>query len=132
MVNMGLIPAIAVALVRRHQGIGSAPRTALTLALACFTAMLFAALAIVVEISVGRTGAELAGLGAFTSQMLWSHMLAGVLEGAVTVAIVFALGGLVARRESPSLVPLTRKSARLVLALSLTVALAQRFWVGPG
>lgn len=122
-INMGLIPTIAVALVRSQPAGGGATRTALTLALACIAATLFAAIAIVVEISVGRTGAELAGLGAFTSQMLWSHLLAGVLEGAVTVALVGALGGLVARRESPSLVRLTRNSAGLVLALSLILAL---------
>jgi len=119
-VNMGLIPAAAVAFVRSQYAGGSVARTALTLGLTSFIATVAAAIAIIGEVSIGRSAAELEGLSAFTSQMLWSHMLAGVLEGAVTVALVGVLGGLASRESLPRL---TTRRAAVVFAASLAVAL---------
>jgi cobalt/nickel transport system permease protein len=120
-VNMALIPSGLVALVRQWHSEVSVTRTVAAIALTCFVATLAAALAIVGEISVGRSLAELDGFGAFASQMLWMHMLAGVLEGIVTVALVAAVSGLATESKAPA--RLSLGSTAMILAASLAIVL---------
>jgi cobalt/nickel transport system permease protein len=119
--NMGVLPALAVACVKRWTIEGGAVSRALMLGSTAAACTLAAALMIVLEVAVGRSAAQSEGLGAFASQMIWNHALAGLLEGTFTVAIVGVLVGFgrqegLARRFSPA-------RAASVLAASFAVAL---------
>jgi cobalt/nickel transport system permease protein len=119
--NMGLIPAALVALVRKWQPEASAGRASATIALTCFVATVAAALAIVAEVRVGRSLEQLDGFNAFASQMVWAHLLAGMLEGIVTVAVVAAIAGFASQAKSPA--RLSLGSTAIVLAISLLIVL---------
>jgi cobalt/nickel transport system permease protein len=93
-INMGLVPAFCVATTRRiSQGRGAVV-TGVALAAAALSATLAAAGLVVVEISIGRSAAQLEGWRSFAAEMLGAHALFGILEAMATVAIVGLLGGL--------------------------------------
>lgn len=119
-VNMGLLPSALVAVVRRWQSNASPSRTALAIALTCFVATLAGALAIVAEVAAGRSAAELEGFQAFAAQMIGTHLLAGMLEGIVTVALLAALGQLATEQLSPA--RFSYRGTAMIFAFSLLVA----------
>jgi cobalt/nickel transport system permease protein len=136
-INMGLVPAAAVALVRRglarRENVD--PKAARSpadlhlwaLAATAFACTVLAAGLIVLEVSIGRSAAKLEGLEYFAARMLAWHALAGVAEAASTVAIVAVLARLAARDTAGSQLSakleLSPKSAGLVVAASLAIAL---------
>ena len=95
-INMAIIPAVAVALVRRYAPAGGSPtRSGALLAATCFGTVMLAATLILGEVAVGRTAAQLQGFGAFASQLLSAHVAVGLLEVGITVAAVALLRSLV-------------------------------------
>ena len=120
-INMGLMPAAAVALVRRGKADCPAADSPWTLALTAFACTVLAAGLIVLEVSVGRSAAQLEGLQYFAARMLAWHALAGVAEAGLTVAIVAVLAKLAARRLR-SAWSFRQKRAGLVVAASLAIA----------
>ncbi|HEX4145442.1 MAG TPA: energy-coupling factor ABC transporter permease [Pirellulales bacterium] len=130
-INMGLMPAVAVALVRRElarrgEVDQTASRSLWSLAATAFACTVAAAGLIVLEVSIGRSLAQLEGLGYFATRMLAWHALAGVAEAVLTVAIVAGLARLAARDSGGGLaakLELSPGSAGLVVAASLAVAL---------
>lgn len=120
-INMGLMPAAAVALVRRGMSEQHAARAPWILAGTAFGCTLAAAALIVLEVSVGRSAAQLEGLQYFAARMLAWHALAGLAEAAVTVAIVAALAKMAARDSA--VLELSVKRAGLVVAASLAIAI---------
>jgi cobalt/nickel transport system permease protein len=131
-INMGLMPAAAVALVRRglarRENAGQHVAGSLwTLALTAFACTVAAAGLIVLEVSIGRSAAQLEGLQYFAVRMLAWHALAGVAEAALTVAIVAMLAKLAASDlsglECPTKLELSARSAGLVVVASLGIAL---------
>jgi cobalt/nickel transport system permease protein len=126
-INMGLMPAAAVALLRRGKADVQATDSPWTLALAAFGCTVAAAGLIVLEVSIGRSAAQLEGLPYFAARMLAWHALAGVAEATLTVAIVAGLANLAARESTgPRLsakLELSPRSAGLVMAASLAIAL---------
>jgi len=131
-INMGLMPAAAVALVRRGlpadaeatSAASSSPASwtaaPWTLALTAFGCTVAAAALIVLEVSLGRSAAQLEGLQYFAVRMLAWHALAGVVEAAATVAIVGLLARLAARDATG--LELSARGAGLVVAASLAIA----------
>jgi cobalt/nickel transport system permease protein len=134
--NMGLMPAAAVALVRRgivRRGMvrrGKSNRhTAASpwlLAATAFGCTVAAAGLIVLEVSIGRSAAQLEGLQYFAARMLAWHALAGVIEAAATVAIVAALAKWAVRdvtsADLSAKLELSPQRAGLVVAASLAIA----------
>ena len=98
-INMGLLPAAVVALAKGtvrgesdySQKTAADAREAWKLAASAFACTVGAVGLIVLEVSIGRGAEELEGLGAFASQMVLWHLLAGVLEAVASVAIVASL-----------------------------------------
>jgi hypothetical protein len=78
------------------------------------------------EVAVGRSGAQLDGIGAFASQMVWSHLAAGAIEGVATVAIV-ALLEATSRQRSGELLAgglrLSSTTCATLAAASVAIAL---------
>lgn len=91
--NMAIIPACVTALARRRcrgtrpLGQGSA------LAAASLLSVVAGAALVVLEVAAGRSASQLTGLGTFAGAMLKLHLLLGVFEVAVTVPVVWMLGG---------------------------------------
>jgi cobalt/nickel transport system permease protein len=84
--NMGLLPAGFVHIVRRREG-------RLTAGFAAAAAVVAAALAIVGEVALLRAPEQLQGLASFAWQMIGIHLWIALPEGLLTVAILSALGG---------------------------------------
>lgn len=110
-INMALIPAALVELLRRtgfqpvQDGLEARPTTTAFLAAsAALGSILLAAAAIVGEVALGRSTAELANLGDFATRMLATHALLGGAEAVLTVTILAALGVL----TSPGVLTLDR------------------------
>ena len=84
-VNMALLPAGAVYVLRwlDYQ------KSYATAVAAGFTVVL-AALLIPLETALFRSGSELAGWSDFAGRMLLSHLAAGAIEGALTLALLLA------------------------------------------
>jgi cobalt/nickel transport system permease protein len=100
-INMAIIPAAMVALVRRYAPAeGRAARSGAVLAATCFGAVMLAAMLILGEVAIGRSNAQLQGFGAFATQLLGAHLAVGLLEAGLTIGIVAALGGLSGRRAT--------------------------------
>ncbi|MCI0357395.1 MAG: energy-coupling factor ABC transporter permease [Planctomycetaceae bacterium] len=113
-VNMALVPAGCVALCRRWKATGHClarssttghcwasqqwhPTAYATCAAAAAVSVPLAALAIVGETALFRSGTDLIGWQAFAAQMILVHLWIGLLEGGVTLAAVAGiawLGGL--------------------------------------
>ncbi|MEX0936215.1 MAG: energy-coupling factor ABC transporter permease [Pirellulales bacterium] len=126
--NMALIPAAAVVLVRR-QVAADRPNLrrdiSIGLAVVCIASLVVAAGLIVGEVALGRSGAELAGLGDFAWRMLSYHLWIGVGEAILTLAVVYAIG--VQRLPGSDRLPKRRvyatvAAAALVLAIALPFA----------
>jgi cobalt/nickel transport system permease protein len=121
-INMAIIPAAAVALVRRYAPAAVSPtRSGLLLAATSFGAVMLAATLILGEVAIGRAGTQLQGFGAFASQLLLAHVAVGLLEAGITVAVVAAVGGL---SGQPALVrrwSFARVGALTALAFALAV-----------
>jgi cobalt/nickel transport system permease protein len=136
-INMGLMPAAVVALVQRvtarrvaaeRATAGQqAARSYWTLAATAFGCTVAAAGLIVLEVSIGRSAAQLQGLEYFAARMLAWHAVAGLAEAASTMAIVAVLTNLADREalgcEGWAKLDLGPKSAGLVVAVSLAVAI---------
>lgn len=125
--NMGLIPAGLVAIARRAHWLTSgqtqaAPREIGLIAMLGAVAVVIAAGLIAVEVSLFRSGSELAGWTAFAQQMLSVHLLIGMAEGATTGLIVAALAWHALPAKSLSLRP-----ALVTAALAILTALAIPF-----
>ncbi len=119
-INMGVVPAVFVAIARRFARGGSAWHGSVVLAAVSLMATVAAAGLVVVEVTIGRSAAQLDGLSQFAAQMLSSHAVFGVLEAVITAAIVALLGGL-KRPEGTSLRLSPVRSASIV---SLAIAIA--------
>ncbi len=98
-INMGLVPAIAVAALGPRSNQLLTVRSASQLASIAFLSTVAGAVLLVGEVSFGRSATELTGFGTFASQMIWMHAAAGVLEAAATIAIVTVLAHLRQPRE---------------------------------
>jgi cobalt/nickel transport system permease protein len=118
LINMGLVPALAVALLKRNSLRAAA--LAAGLAIAAFVSTVAAAGLIVLEVAVGRSATQLTGLESFAARMLSFHTLAGLLEGAATVAVVYLLGGLATTERKPARV--SARVAAWIAAASVLVA----------
>jgi cobalt/nickel transport system permease protein len=88
--NMALLPAASVAAIRRLQ-LAEGRWSHLTAAVVAAACVPLAALLIVGETALFRSGAELAGWSEFAARMIGAHLWIGMLEGGVTLAIVSAL-----------------------------------------
>jgi cobalt/nickel transport system permease protein len=126
--NMALIPAAAVVLVRRQSVANHSNRGAdrsVALAAACVASLLVAAGLIVGEVALGRSGAALVGLGDFAWRMLSYHLWIGVGEALLTLTVVYGIG---AQRltaldgSSPRRVYATVAVSALVIALAMPFA----------
>ncbi|MGI8978045.1 MAG: energy-coupling factor ABC transporter permease [Pirellulaceae bacterium] len=85
-VNMALLPAGAVYVLRRLD----CQRSYFAAAAAGLTVVL-AALIIPLETALFRSASELAGWSDFAGRMVLSHLAAGAIEGALTLALLLAL-----------------------------------------
>lgn len=88
--NMALLPAGAVA-VCRYMRATEGRRSYSTAALVAAASVPLAALLIVGETALFRSGAELAGWQEFAVRMIGTHLWIGVAEGSLTLAMVAAL-----------------------------------------
>jgi hypothetical protein len=118
---MAMVPALAVAALRRWAPGGGTVRTSLLLGLTACAATLAGAALIVLEVSIGRSADQLAGIAQFAAYLLGAHALAGILEGVATVALVQLLVGLAAPDDRR--LQWTPRRASLVVAANLAVAL---------
>lgn len=90
-INMALLPAGLVWFVRRpNAAIHRMPTVSLAGATAGL-AVLGAAVLIVMQVALGRSLDQLANLGQFAWAMVWIHALIGLIEGAVTAGLIWAL-----------------------------------------
>jgi cobalt/nickel transport system permease protein len=130
-VNMALVPAGCVAVCQRLQLTKSRSAYAAG-ALAAAASVPLAALLIVGQTALFRSGAELVGWQAFAARMVVTHCWIGLVEGGLTLAALAALARLdaavlAARREvAPD------ANARAIpwacLALALVLAACASFW----
>jgi cobalt/nickel transport system permease protein len=139
-INMALLPAIVVAVARQKFAAASTRSPARTVALAAWTCTVAAAALIILEVSLGRSAAQLEGLGPFAARMIGWHAIAGILEAAATLAAIRALERVRERRgllphqswalSSPGSAPaalstqaaLSARGAAIVAVVSLVVA----------
>jgi cobalt/nickel transport system permease protein len=89
--NMALLPAAVVTITRRISSSEGMHRSHAALPVAAGAAVALAALLIVAEIALFRSGAELTGWTNFAALMIGTHAWAGVIEGGLTVVVVAAL-----------------------------------------
>jgi cobalt/nickel transport system permease protein len=86
-INMGLLPALAVWVVRRRNSTMAAGLTA-------SVAVVIAAVLILAESALFRSADQLVGFGSFSLKMHGIHLWIAVPEGILTVAILKVLGGI--------------------------------------
>ena len=121
-INMGVVPALLVAAVRRFKPADSNKLSdATTIGATAFLATTLGAVLVVLEVTVGRRATALEGWGSFAAAMLGCHALFGLLEAAATIALIAILGGL--GRPQGVALRLPSKWAAAVATLSLVVAL---------
>ncbi len=121
-VNMGVVPALAVVALRRFAPAArSGAHSAVLLALTSLLSTLAGAALIVLEVAAGRSAMQLDGISQFAAWMLGAHALAGSIEGVATVGAAALLVGIGQRRERG--VRLSGSAAGLVAAASVAVAL---------
>jgi cobalt/nickel transport system permease protein len=100
--NMALLPAAMVALTRRlAERTDSLPRSEVILAATALAAVPVAALLIGLETAVFRSGGEMAGWTRFVTLLVGMHLLIGVLEAVLTVAVAGAVKTASARFAMP-------------------------------
>jgi len=122
-VNMGLLPAGLVMLGRRSMSEeASLLRRSVVSGTSAALAVLLAAALIVGEVALFRNGTQLAGLGAFAVEMLKSHLVFGLAEGLLTVALLAMLAQL-GRQAGGVLTPARLWSAAAVSLLLVVAAL---------
>jgi cobalt/nickel transport system permease protein len=85
-VNMALLPAGAVYVLRRFDG----QRVSVAAIAAGLTVVLAASL-IPLETALFRSAGDLVGWSEFASRMVLSHLAAGLMEGGLTLALLLAL-----------------------------------------
>jgi cobalt/nickel transport system permease protein len=120
--NMALLPAGCVAVCRRlnwSEGRGS--YVACTLAAAVSVPL--AALLIVGETALFRTGTELVGWQAFAVRMIGMHLWIGLAEGGLTLAIVAAIAWLGQASWKPAVASSVAAVALATLAFPWSSAL---------
>jgi len=98
--NMALLPAGAVAIGRRMQAAESRWSYATAAFLAAASVPL-AALLIVGETALFRSGAELGGWQEFAARMVGTHLWIGLAEGGLTLAMLAAFAWLTKTTSSP-------------------------------
>ncbi len=143
LLNMGILPAFGVWLLRRssaksrREAASDRPaaltlKTAFALGATAFVCTLAGAAAIVGEVAIGRSGAELAGWSQFAMAMLASHAVAGLLEATLTVALAAVLAQAAVRGAEKNELAwrLSPRMAGGLLAVSLVVALLSLPTVG--
>ncbi|HKD35393.1 MAG TPA: energy-coupling factor ABC transporter permease [Pirellulales bacterium] len=126
-INMGVVPAVFVAIARRFTRGGGPLRECMTLGAVSLLATIAAAGLVVVEVSIGRSAAQLEGLSQFTAQMLGSHAVFGVLEAVITVAIVAILGGMKRQEGVPVRFSPERTASIAAVAIAIAVLSAPQF-----
>ncbi len=119
-INMAVLPAVGVAVLRRALVNRGSAETAIALGLTAFLCTLGGAALIVLEVAVGRDNAQLDGWGQFAGQMLATHAMAGAVEGVATVALVALLGAVV--QLAPGEFLLSSVRAGVVAAMSMAIA----------
>lgn len=127
--NMAVLPAAGVALVRGAGFCRTRLASCLSAGAAAYLCTLGAAALVTLEVAIGRSGAQLDGWREFAAQMLATHAVLGLVEAAVTMAVVAAMA--VAARpvglEGPAFalqpISLSPRAAGILIAVSLTVAL---------
>jgi cobalt/nickel transport system permease protein len=120
-INMGVAPAVFVAVARRFTCGSGAWRESFVLAAVSLLATAAASGLVVVEVSIGRSAAQLEGLSQFAAQMLLAHAVFGVLEAVITVAVVALLGDL--KRPQAASFHLSRSQAASIAALAIAIAM---------
>jgi ABC-type Co2+ transport system, permease component len=113
--NMGLLPAACVAVCRRSNVSGGSWSYA-TCAAAAAIAVPLAALAIVGETALFRSGAELIGWQAFAARMIGTHVWIGVVEGGLTWAAVASIAWLGQTSWKPAVVSATAAATLATIA----------------
>lgn len=98
LLNMGILPALLVTCIRQpssanHGSPASQWTYTMRWGLLAAAAVPLAAGLLVVEVSLGRTGAELAGLPRFAALVLGAHLVIGLAESLLTVACLGLLAG---------------------------------------
>jgi cobalt/nickel transport system permease protein len=101
--NMGLLPAACVAICRRSK-VTSGGWSYAGCAAAAAISVPLAALAIVGETTLFRSGAELVGWQAFAARMIGTHVWIGVAEGGMTWAAVASIAWLGQKSWRPATV----------------------------
>jgi cobalt/nickel transport system permease protein len=119
-INMGVVPAVFVALARRFARGGGVWRETIVLAAVSLLATVAAAALVVAEVSIGRSALQLEGLSQFAAQMLLAHAVFGVLEAVITVAVVALLSGL--KRPQLTSFHLSRVQSASIAALAIAIA----------
>lgn len=116
--NMALLPAGAVAICRQLQ-LTEGRWTHATAAVIAAASVPLAALLIVGETALFRSGSELAGWQTFAAWMIGTHLWIGLAEGGLTVATLAAFAWLSHSSPATSWKPaLVAAAAALVLALA--------------
>lgn len=82
-INMALIPAGLVAMGRQ-------PPSAVLAGIQAAVATLLAAALIVVQVSIARANLSELPIAGFAGQMLFAHLVIGLIEGLLTACVVFA------------------------------------------
>jgi cobalt/nickel transport system permease protein len=126
-INMGVVPAVFVAAARQFTRGGGALRVGIVLAAVSLFATVTAAGLVVVEVTIGRSAAQLEGWSQFTAQMLSSHAVFGVLEAVITVSVVALLSGLKRPKGSPMRLSKTRSAIVAGSAIAIAVLSAPQF-----
>ena len=116
--NMALLPAAMVAMAKRVNP------SITSLGLAACAAVLMGAVLIVLETAAFRPVAELTDWMGFATRMLLAHAWIGVLEGAMTVAIVAALARVASPVAQPSLRPAMIGLTVLLIAAALALPIS--------
>jgi cobalt/nickel transport system permease protein len=116
MLNMALVPAGCVLICRRARA-SEGTWSHAACAIAAAGSVLLAALLIVGQTALFRTGAELAGWQEFAVNMLATHAWIGLLEGGSTLAAVAAVGLLAQASWKPAFATIVAGLALAIIAL---------------
>lgn len=115
-INMALVPAGMMWLVGRWTKSSASSTSYRGLALASWFSVVVGAGLVTMETAIGRSSETLAAWPIFATKMLSVHAVAGLIEAAVTVALIASLQSLDARKTSLGRIAIVSFAVALLLA----------------